>query len=93
MFSIVSDAFSDIGVSLNIDKCEFLPYSCTTATPFQRNNFTVPLVDCIIWLGIYITNNLSSLCQRTVCDFLQQKLLQTEESIIDCAGQTLFYFL
>ena len=34
MVFIVSDAFSDIGLSLNIDKCEFLPYNCTTATPF-----------------------------------------------------------
>ena len=68
MVSIVSDAFSDVGLSLSIDKCEFLPYNCTTATPLHCNNFTIPLVDCIRWLGISITNNLSSLRQRTVCD-------------------------
>ena len=68
MVSIVSDTFSDIDLSLNIDKCEFLPYNCTTATPFHCNNFTIPLVDCIRWLGISITNNLLSLRQHTVCD-------------------------
>ena len=56
MVSIVSDAFSDIGLSLNIDKSEFLPYNCTTAIPLHCNNFTIPLVDCIRWLGICITN-------------------------------------
>ena len=68
MVSMTSDAFSDIGLSLNIDKCEFLPYNCTTGTPLLCNNCTIPLVDCIRWVSISITNNLSSLRQRTVCD-------------------------
>ena len=68
MVFIVFDAFSDIALSLNIDKCKFLPYNCTTATPLHCNNFTIPLVDCIRWLGISITNNISSLRQPTVCD-------------------------
>ena len=37
-------------------------------TPLHCNNFTIPLVDCIRWLGISIANNLSSLRQRTVYD-------------------------
>ena len=69
MVSIVSDAFFDIGLSLDIDKWEFFPYNCTTATPLHRNNFTIPLVDC--WLGISITNTLLSLRQCTVCDIKQ----------------------
>ena len=34
MVSIVSDAFSDIGLSLNIDKYEFLPYTVLRQLPF-----------------------------------------------------------
>ena len=34
MVSIVSDAFSDIGLSINIDKCEFLPYNVLLLLPF-----------------------------------------------------------
>ena len=64
----VSDAFPDIDLSLNIDKWEFVPYNCTTVTPLHCNSFAIPLVDCIRWLGICITTNLSSLRQRTVCD-------------------------
>ena len=59
---------SDIGLSFNIDKCEFLPFNRTTATSLHCNNTTIPLADCIRRLGISIANNLSSLHQRTVCD-------------------------
>ena len=31
--SIISDAFFDKGLALNIHKCEFLPYNYTTVTP------------------------------------------------------------
>ena len=71
MVSIVSDTFSDIGFTLTTDKCEFLPWYCTTTTPLHSNNVTIPLVDCIRWLGISITNNFSRLRQRTVCDIKQ----------------------
>ena len=68
MVSSVSDTFSDIGLSLKIDKFELLSFNYTTATPLHCNNFTILLVDCICWLDIFTTNNLSSLSQCTVCD-------------------------
>ena len=57
-----------LAVHFNIDKCEFLPYKSTTATPFHCKIFTILLAYCIRYLGISITNNLSSLHQRSVCD-------------------------
>ena len=68
MVSIASDSLSDISLSLNIDKCVFLPYNCTATTPLHGNNFTIPLVDSICLSATSITSNLSSLRQRTVCD-------------------------
>ena len=72
MVSTVSDAFIDIGLSPNINKCEFLPYNYTTATLLHCNSFIIPFVDCIRWLSISIADNLSSLGQRTVCDISKQ---------------------
>ena len=44
MISTVSDAFSDIGLSLNIDKREFFPYNCTPATPLYCNPLSLFLI-------------------------------------------------
>ena len=68
MVSRVATSFSDIGLSLNVDKCKFLSFNNISSTSLRCSGFTIPLVDSLRWLGISITNSLPSLRQRTVSD-------------------------
>ena len=68
MVSSVSDAFSRIGLSLNKEKCEFLSFTSTSSSPLNCDTLSIPSVDSLRWLGISLTNNLSSFRQRTVYD-------------------------
>ena len=66
--SYMFHSFLDIGLSLNVDKCEFISFNTNSSTPLRCSGFAIPLVDSLRWLGISITNSLSSLCQRTVSE-------------------------
>jgi hypothetical protein len=74
MVSCVATSFSDIGLSLNVDKCKFLSFNNISSTSLRCSGFTIPLVDSLRWLGISITNSLPSLVFRA-CASAQSQIL------------------
>jgi len=65
----VSSSFTKIGLSLNVDKCEYLSFNVPSSPrPLIFQNFSIPHVDSIRWLGITLTKNLKTLRERAVWD-------------------------
>ena len=76
MVSKVSRLFSKIGLSLSVEKCEFLVFNdpISSNAPLACRGFSIPFVSAFQWLGITITNSISCLRQCTVRD--AQKKIQ-----------------
>ena len=70
MVSKVSRLFSNIGLSLNVEKCEFLAFNGPTSSnaPLACRGFSIPFVSAFRWLCITVTNSISCLRQCTVRD-------------------------
>ena len=63
MVSKVLRLFSNIGLSLNVEKCEFLVFNGPTPSdaPLACRGFSIPFVSAFGWSGITITNSISCL--------------------------------
>jgi hypothetical protein len=70
MVSKVSSLFSKIGLSLNVEQCEFLVFNGPTSSnaPLVCCSFSIPSVSAFRWLDITVTKSISSLRQCTVRD-------------------------
>ena len=68
--SMVGSMLSEIGLSLNTLKCEYLLFNAVNppATPLACNTFTVPRVPVIKWLGISICESVGSIRRKFICD-------------------------
>ena len=66
----ISTAFSNVGLTLNPDKCEFLNFG-PSSNQYSRLNcseFSILCVTSLRWLGITLYNNLVSFCNKIVSD-------------------------
>jgi len=68
MVSKVSRLISKIGLSLNVEKCEFLVFNRPTfsSAPLACRSFSIPFIPAFWWLVITVTNSISCLRQCTV---------------------------
>ena len=60
---------SDIRLSLNVDKCEFLSFNKNSSTLLCCCGFTMPLVDSLLRISISLINTLPSIRQCTVSNY------------------------
>ena len=72
MVSLVSQSFLNIGLSLNLDKCEFLSYNLSSSTPLVCNEFSVLSVSSFRWLGITVSNSLALFRKQIVADSVRK---------------------
>ena len=64
-----SSSFTKIGLSLNVHKCEYLSFNVPSSPrPLIFQNFSIPHVDSIRWLGITLTKIFKTLRERAVWD-------------------------
>ena len=65
----VTSAFRDIGLYLNIDKCEFLLFSGNNCSEsLHCGDFSIPRVKSFRWLGITVRDSMNALLFRAVKD-------------------------
>ena len=65
----VTSAFHDIGLYLNIDKCEFLVFNGNNCSEsLYCDGFSIPRVKSFRWLGITVGDSMNALRSRAVKD-------------------------
>ena len=61
MVDNVRKGFLDIGLNLNVEKCEYLCFNGNaTNSPLNCNYSSIRSVDSLGWLGITLCNNMFS---------------------------------